>query len=523
MLEHFSVPIWPRNVSTAATRDGQRTIEDEGKQRALLYYNGALTKDCRIAIYRNFERMQETGAIAPEFRSVPDHIFIDIDLKAFSGGDMNLLNAALKATLRRMKQQLNGAVPTVLWSGGGYHIHQPLQLEVAFEGMPDFKRFENPSVKFMRYAARRLSAHSDPNHNVSFKSCMARVPGSINSKYEGETTEVKIVQRWDSIRAKPSKQFMVTDFLIALVEKEVVDKAVVEAKNVKKYKNVISYNSTTTPWIECLLGTPIDDMRRNARDLILIPYLVVRRGLGPDQVYNIVMEWADKCGELRSLQPSRRAYSDRVRTRIQEVVRDRVPPMTWSRFQEMQPEMAELVGGCKRLNIDHNYAMTNMTQENVNINENDNEFGNESDTQVPQNDMAERKELSPEELSLMDIITHKYTPTCVLDFNKDPKKRIEAKHTFDVKKGPVPLTYFPVTLPEDPGYERYYRVTSTKLRRAIINRYLKKDKTRLEINRIGSNQQNTVYKIRAVDEDRVLVITSQSESFEQVAPQQQHL
>jgi hypothetical protein len=183
MLSHFHEPLWPRSIATAATNTKQHIAED--KDRTLLFYKGALRQDCRLAIYPNYERMAETGSVTPEYKPKPNHLFIDLDLKAFNG-DINLLNAALKATLRRMKQQLNGAVPTVLWSGGGVHLHQPLDIELAFEEMPDFKRFDNPSVKFIRYAARRLSAnHSDPNHSPSFKSCLARVPGSINSKYSG--------------------------------------------------------------------------------------------------------------------------------------------------------------------------------------------------------------------------------------------------------------------------------------------------------------------------------------------------
>jgi hypothetical protein len=79
-----------------------------------------------------------------------------------------------------------------------------------------------------------------------------------------------------------------------------------------------------------------------------------------------------------------------------------------------------------------------------------------------------------------------------------------------------------VTLPEDPDYERWYRVTSKKLRRAIITRYLPKDKTRLEITRIG-NGKSTIHKIREVHEDRLLVITNDKDYFEQVPLQQQHL
>ena len=36
----------------------------------------------------------------------------------------------------------------------------------------------------------------------AFKSCLLRIPGSINSKYAEQNREVKIIQRWDESRPK---------------------------------------------------------------------------------------------------------------------------------------------------------------------------------------------------------------------------------------------------------------------------------------------------------------------------------
>jgi hypothetical protein len=198
--------------------------------------------------------------------------------------------------------------------------------------------------------------------------------------------------------------------------------------------------------------------------------------------------------------------------------------MTFSKLKEMNPTLYEtLLPLCKSINTSQ-YNYDHMSDHDIKKDtefENGNESGNGFDTQEPQQE--ERRELTREELSLMDLVTHKNKPTLVLDFNKDPKKRIEAKHTFDIKIGPVPITYFVATLPDDPDYEQYYRVTSSKLRRAIINRYLAKDKTRLEITRTGSTQRDTVYRIRALEDDKVRVITSDSEYWEPLPQQQQRL
>jgi hypothetical protein len=69
--------------------------------------------------------------------------------------------------------------------------------------------------------------------------------------------------------------------------------------------------------------------------LILVPYLVVRRGMTDvDQIYNIVMQWAEKCGELYTLEPSRHEYEKKVRSRVYEVMRDRIPYMSLERLKE---------------------------------------------------------------------------------------------------------------------------------------------------------------------------------------------
>jgi hypothetical protein len=60
-----------------------------------------------------------------------------------------------------------------------------------------------------------------------------------------------------------------------------------------------------------------------------------------NEVHDIVMQWADKCAELQRLDPSRREFSFRVRSRIEEVMRDRVPPMTLGTLKEKNRELCE--------------------------------------------------------------------------------------------------------------------------------------------------------------------------------------
>jgi hypothetical protein len=99
-------------------------------------------------------------------------------------------------------------------------------------------------------------------------------------------------------------------------------------------------------WIEKLLQTPVADFRKRSRDLVLIPYLVVRRGMTDvDQITQIIMKWADKCGELYKLEPSRREYEKEVRSRFYEVMRSNpeIPPMRLERPKEKSPGLYEKI------------------------------------------------------------------------------------------------------------------------------------------------------------------------------------
>jgi hypothetical protein len=53
------------------------------------------------------------------------------------------------------------------------------------------------------------------------------------------------------------------------------------------------------------------------------------------------MKWAEKCAGLRRLDPSRREFSVRVRSRIDEVMKDRIPPMTVNTLKEKNRELYE--------------------------------------------------------------------------------------------------------------------------------------------------------------------------------------
>lgn len=232
--------------------------------------------------------------------------------------------------------------------GRGYHIIQPIWCTEPLENIKNgqlTKLEPNPSNKFLQFAERYLSLDkSDSSHNPAIKSCLLRVPGSKNSKCKDMELdpEVKIIQKWNGHR--PHYKLLFGRFYADLVGK----------KNNNSNKKTTITNSTTKTttqqpttiaWIERLLQqTPLSDYRKHSRDLIIIPYLVVCKGLTDrDEIYDVVMNWADKCNELRKLEPSRREFSIRIRSRIEEVMRDRIPPMTLDTLKQKCPELYETI------------------------------------------------------------------------------------------------------------------------------------------------------------------------------------
>jgi len=337
MLWHFQGPLWPRNVSTAATRNAQKLVDY--RDRAILYFQGALRQDCKIACYHPI-------AFSGSNTLAPTHLFIDLDLDSFAG-DKAKLELALAKTLRNIARQCHGAVPTVLWSGGGYHVHLPLDPAImpVYEELAEFKRYKDPSIQFMRYAEQMLSGgKADRNHRISFASCMARLPGSRNSKYEGDIAEVKIIQPWNGIRARPAQQFMLTDFLIWLVQAD-LDARERLRKQAQKFKSPLSLfdESGSIAWIDRLLQTPIPDCRKTAVGLILAPYLIGIKQLSYEQAFHIIMEWAARCDELSSLRPKQKEFVSRVHASLKRAHNKQSRPLKWTTLVENYSQIYEII------------------------------------------------------------------------------------------------------------------------------------------------------------------------------------
>ncbi|MGB0027066.1 MAG: hypothetical protein WBP64_09520, partial [Nitrososphaeraceae archaeon] len=123
------------------------------KQEALNYFESSNYEDCRINAYPPFTNYQGINRVAPSF------VMIDLDLRDFDNS-RDKLDRGLNKILRRISQVVHG-YPTVLWTGNGYHIYQPMNGFI-LEDEERFARLSEPggkdlTSKFMQFAEEFLT------------------------------------------------------------------------------------------------------------------------------------------------------------------------------------------------------------------------------------------------------------------------------------------------------------------------------------------------------------------------------
>jgi hypothetical protein len=150
-------------------------------------------------------------------------IMIKLDLQSVSHNKVKLDNI-LNKMLDKLSVKFYGeSHPTVLWTGNGYYVYQPLE-GMIFENNPIFNdpmlNIHNridPIIEFTRFALKFFTdGKIDPKYLPSVNSFFIRVPGTFNFK-NGE--QVKIIQKWDG--KSPTVKWITTDFKNYLKQKKI--------------------------------------------------------------------------------------------------------------------------------------------------------------------------------------------------------------------------------------------------------------------------------------------------------------
>ena len=321
ILSHFEEPIFPRKISTHKTKGGQFFVSNE--QETINSFRNSNWLDCRINAFPPLTNYKEVQ-ICP-----PNLLFIDLDKNDFK--TLTALKLALDKTLRNIKEKLN-ASPSVVLSGNGYHIIQPVSCPIPLENIPEFEKFDKPSEQFLRFAKHYFSnGRADKNHNPSFKSCLLRIPGSINSK---NMQQVTIVQKWNGYRPRLTIDLM-DEFISYLIQKKIDEDNLHHRHkilNARRRKNRNNNNySYYYDWIETkVLQNDFSDYRKLIVGLILVPYLVVIKKLSYEETYRIINEWLIKCDSVRKLDFDPKSL---VNNNIKTSVKKLIPPISIYRLE----------------------------------------------------------------------------------------------------------------------------------------------------------------------------------------------
>ena len=341
ILNHLSKPVFPRKISTYESSN--RTFQVDNMDEILTAFMDSRFIDCRV---NAFPLLREGKSW------IPDLFFIDLDLSDFkSRKELELAKAHI---LRNISKYLGrDTKPTLLWSGNGYHIIQPVYCPVNdYLINQKFKEFAdtriivngNPAEEFLRFAKILLSENkADKNHNPSFRSCLLRVPGSINLK---NGSQVRIVQEWNGYRPTITKELFV-NFHEYLIQKK-IDYNLEQEKQLKElqkwkrknYNNNFGNNfHNYYNWIEKLLETPVEDFRKEIVELILVPYLVKIKGLTDNEVRQTVKEWLDKCQSLRKLDWSWYGVNKRINQALRNTHSKQYGPMSKQKIKSNHTDL----------------------------------------------------------------------------------------------------------------------------------------------------------------------------------------
>ncbi len=309
MLSHFNGQefLFPRSIMTSKT-NGQVFVNSEAQITKV--YEEANFIDCRINGYP-FHQEGDSRELYPTF------IFIDLDISLCSTCKYPIrkLDYILKQTLNKINEVIKGH-PTVLWTGGGYHIYQPIKIVTkdeekhSLEALKEYDEFapmirNDLCTEFIRFAAKYFTnGKGDPKHNPSIYSCLIRIPQTINSK---NNEVVKIIQRWNGIEADAHS--LLLPFIDHLIQLKI------ETEELRKREDTTTVvkDNKIIKWIEKLLETPISDHRYYCLWHILIPYLKNIKGLGQNEIIFILTEWFDKCNKMNKVKWN---YKQRIREQL---------------------------------------------------------------------------------------------------------------------------------------------------------------------------------------------------------------
>lgn len=291
ILSHFETG-FPRKISTMAT--GGKQVLVDSKEEALEFFKKANYVDCRIAAFGDHEIENE----------LPNLIFVDLD-------DKTAINETRALFYKEIK-----AIPTILSTGNGFHLIQPINMISLKNQRHLGKIVEEPAKKFLLFAERYLTnMKCDMANHPSLRSCLLRIPSSYNSK--SPNTQVTVIQEWNGIRADvrnlPFKTYL-----------QSLDQT---------YTTRSAYTrSGTIQYIENLLRHKVSEGRKRICALVLCLYFANVRQVPLEEATKTIFEYFD--GHISN---------STISYKLKEVRRKNILPYSLKKMREGDPELYEIV------------------------------------------------------------------------------------------------------------------------------------------------------------------------------------
>ncbi len=324
LVSHFEwkQKLFPRKMSTSRSQGKQFVVYNV--EQILEECEKSNFIDCRLNAYPFLVDCLPTA---------PTIIFIDID------GDSTNIPDKLEQTLKINKSKLNNYLPTIMWTGNGYHVYIIIDT-IALEFMPKLSELSSqPSRLFLKFAESWLTDNkSDSKHNPSFKSCLLRIPGTSNSKcLPHETdTEVKIIQKFQGT-VHLDGSTLLYEFRLHLADEDIKVKIQSSKQFEYKYYKSKNYSFQRYEWIDLLLQRPIPDCRKCTIDLILAPYLIVIKNCTETEAFVKIKYWIQQCNQMKELSPSCQYFDNKIWQAIRSSFLKKIPPIAIRTLEQKYP------------------------------------------------------------------------------------------------------------------------------------------------------------------------------------------
>lgn len=218
----------------------------------------------------------------------------------------------------------------------------------SFHVFSDFSPLDlDEPVEASRAIAKEIGKElfMDFDMNVFSERHLSRVPYTINEKTARSCVPVSPFWTLDGIVKESSRpqryEPIEISFVLGLMGRlKAID---TELAGKPRLEHTFSGGSASTEWIERLLAHPIEDGRHRALWHVLAPYLVNVKRQPFDQAEALLEDYFQKCGDIRTLQPSTSSFKRLIHYYLKVAEKDGYPPWKLETIEKQDPQLFDIL------------------------------------------------------------------------------------------------------------------------------------------------------------------------------------